>query len=253
MNPDVARDLERRMRRIADPDRARSLQWFFKTGRGEYGEGDRVLGLTVPQVRRLAKDYMDVPLDQVAGLLESRWHEIRMLALVLLTARYRDADEAERAKIYRLYLRRTDRINNWDLVDVSAPRIVGAHLATRPRAILRRLARSASVWERRIAVLATLAFISRGEFDDTLELATLLLDDPHDLMHKAVGWMLREVGKRDERVLCRYLDRHASRMPRTALRYAVERLSPARRTRYMSLRSSAATRTSRSGSAPGRD
>jgi 3-methyladenine DNA glycosylase AlkD len=192
----------------------------------------------MPQVRRLASEYAATPLEEVARLLDSRWHEVRMLAVVILTQQYRRADTATQTKIYRLYLRRTDRINNWDLVDVSAAGVVGAHLLTRPRAVLRRLARSSHLWERRIAIIATLAFIRNGEYDDTLELATRLLEDRHDLMHKAVGWMLREVGKRDALTLRRFLDRHGSQMPRTALRYAIERLSPAERRHYMARTSS---------------
>ncbi len=222
---------------MGDPDRARALQRFFKTAPGEYGEGDRFIGLTMPAVRRLATEYATVPLDEVERLLESRWHEVRTLAVVLLAQRFRKADEPTRGAIYRLYLRRTDRINNWDLVDISAAGIVGAHLLTRSRAILRRLARSTCVWERRIAIIATLAFIQRGEFKDTVDLATRLLADEHDLIHKAVGWMLREVGKRDEAVLLRFLDRHAAQMPRTALRYSIERLSRSRRIHYMAAQS----------------
>lgn len=229
----TAADALRRMQALADPKRAVALQRFFKTGPGEYGEGDRFLGLTVPQVRGLLRDYRDLPLSQVERLMESRWHEARTLAVALLAARYPRATAPDQAAIYRLYLRRTDRINNWDLVDISAPQVVGGHLMHRSRAPLRRLARSRSVWERRIAMVATAWFIRNGEFADTLGLARQLTDDRHDLIHKATGWMLREVGKRDERVLRRFLDRYASRLPRTALRYAIERLPPATRMRYM--------------------
>ncbi len=162
-----------------------------------------------------------------------------MVAVVLLASLYARRDEAARRAIYRLYLSRTDRINNWDLVDVSAPHVVGAHLVGRSRAVLRRLARSPSVWERRIAVLATFAFIRRGEFDDAMALARLLLTDSHDLIHKAVGWMLREIGKRDRHTLEHFLDHHAAHMPRTMLRYAVERLPRTGRQRYMSGRTRA--------------
>lgn len=225
------------MRAMADPDRAQVLQGFFKTGPGEYGEGDRFLGLTMPQVRHLVREYAHVTLDEVERLLESPWHEVRMLAVLLLAGRFREADRTTQTAIYRLYLQSTHRINNWDLVDVSAPGIVGAYLLTRSRAALRRLARSKSVWERRMAIISTMAFITRGQFGDTLALATRLLDDEHDLVHKAVGWMLREVGKRDERALLRFLDRHAARMPRTTLRYSLERLRPALRRQYMRARS----------------
>ena len=225
--------IERRVRALADPARARLLQGFFKTGPGQYGEGDRFLGLTMPQVRTVAAACRDTSLDEVERLLESPWHEMRMLALVILANSYGGASAARQADIYRLYLRRTDRINNWDLVDVTAPAVVGIHLLTRSRAPLRRLARSRNVWERRIAIVATAALIRRDDFSETVWIAELLLGDEHDLIHKAVGWMLREVGKRDEATLRRFLDAHAARMPRTALRYAIERLPPAHRRKYM--------------------
>jgi len=229
----TAAAIERRVRALGDPGRARLLQGFFKTGPGQYGEGDRFLGLTMPQVRTLAAAYRETPLDEVERLLDSPWHEVRMLALVILANGYRGASSARQADIYRLYLRRTDRINNWDLVDVTAPAVVGAHLLTRSRAPLRRLARSRAVWERRIAMVATAAFIRRDDFSETLWMAERLLGDEHDLIHKAVGWMLREVGKRDEATLRRFLDVHAAHMPRTALRYAIERLPQAQRGKYM--------------------
>lgn len=213
--------------------RAGQLQRFFKTGPGEYGEGDRFLGLTVPAVRRVATRARELPLDEVERLLESPWHEARLAALLVLVYQYERSDVARRRAVFRLYLRRTDRINNWDLVDLSAGRIVGAHLEGRSHALLGKLARSRSVWERRIAVIATQAFIDQGRFADTLALARLLTSDPHSLIHKAVGWMLREVGKRDERVLRRFLDRHAPALPRTTLRYAIERLPRATRRRYL--------------------
>lgn len=223
------------MRRMRSPARAAALMRFFKTGPGQYGEGDRFLGLTLPQIRALQRDLRGLPLPEIEKLLDSPWHEARTLAVALLAARYPKAPPAEQRDIYRLYLRRTDRINNWDLVDISAPAVVGGHLLHRSRAPLRRLARSKSVWERRIALLATFAFIRRDEFGDSLRLARQLSGDRHDLIHKATGWMLREVGKRDERVLRDFLDRHGARLPRTALRYAIERLSPAQRKRYMAL------------------
>lgn len=225
----------REMRGMRNPARATALLRFFKTGPGQYGEGDKFLGLTMPQIRQLARDYRDLPLPELEKLLESPWHEARSLALALLAARFPKAAREEQSAIYSLYLRRTDRINNWDLVDISAPAVVGAHLLERSKAPLRRLARSTSVWERRIAIVATLAFIKRNRFDDTLDLARQLSGDPHDLIHKATGWMLREVGKRDERVLRRFLDRSGADLPRTALRYSIERLSPTLRKRYMAL------------------
>lgn len=232
-----ARAIERRLLAMRAPDRASLLQRFFKTGPGEYGEGDRFLGLTMPQVRHLAAEFAETPVEELAALLESAWHEVRMLSVVLMAARYPRADSKAQLALHRLYLRRTDRINNWDLVDVSAPTVVGLHLLTRSRAVLRRLARSHTLWERRIAIVSTLTFIRHDQFDDTIALAAVLMDDAHDLMHKAVGWMLREVGKRDQSVLCRFLDAHAATMPRTMLRYAIERLPVSRRRQYMDARS----------------
>jgi hypothetical protein len=227
-----------RLRRAGDPVRAKFLPTFFKTGPGQYGEGDRFLGLTMPQVRQFGAEFRDLSLGEIEVLLESPWHEVRTLALVILVRRYRRGSVVEQGEIFRLYLGRTDRINNWDLVDISAPGIVGAHLLTRSRRLLARLARSSSVWERRIAIVATYRFIQDGQFDDTLSIAERLLADRHDLIHKGVGWMLREVGKRDEQVLRRFLDRHAPVLPRTALRYAIERLPEADRRRYLAARRS---------------
>ena len=225
----------REMRRLADPGTAAGSQRYFRTAPGQYGEGDRFLGLDASQIRALARKFAKLPLREIEALLESPWHEARLLAVVLLANAYPRADAKTQAQIYRLYLSRTDRINNWDLVDASAPEVVGGHLLERPRAPLYKLARSKSLWERRIAVVATHVFIRRGEFDDTLRLAELLMDDKHDLIHKAVGWMLREVGKKDERVLTGFLNQHAASLPRTALRYSIERLMPAQRKRYMAI------------------
>jgi 3-methyladenine DNA glycosylase AlkD len=231
----TARAVEKRLRALHNPARAEFVQGFFKSKPGEYGAGDKFLGLSVPQVRAIARELRALPLAEIEALLASPWHEVRLLAVILLAERYRKEDAATQEAIYRLYLRLTSRINNWDLVDSSAGPVVGAHLLRRSRAPLRRLARSRSLWERRIAIIATQHFIQRGEFDDTLQLAQQLLGDREDLIHKAVGWMLREVGKRDERVLTDFLDEHAGAMPRTALRYAIERLSPARRQKYMAV------------------
>ncbi len=227
--------VRKRLQALADPARATFLIGFFRTGPGEYGEGDRFLGINVPQIRQLVREFATLSLDDVERLLESTWHEARLLGLLLMANRYAKSDAAAQEGIYRLYLRRTDRINNWDLVDTSAPQVVGAHLWKRSRAPLRRLARSRSLWERRIAMVATQYFITRHDFDDAIAIAETLLSDGEDLIHKATGWMLREVGKRDEAALLRFLDRHAHHMPRTALRYSIERLSPGRKKHYMSI------------------
>jgi 3-methyladenine DNA glycosylase AlkD len=231
--PTSFRKIDKALVAIRNPAKARVLQWFFKTGPGEYGEGDRFLGVVVPQLRRLVPIFQDADSEAIEGLLRDPFHEKRMLALLLLVRQYERGDEAKRAAIERYYLSHTDRINNWDLVDLSAPNIVGAHRLTRTRGVLRRLARSRSMWERRIAIVATHAFIRAGEFGDTLAIADVLMDDREDLIHKACGWMLREVGKRDRRILEQYLEPRCRRMPRTMLRYAIERFPERLRKRYM--------------------
>lgn len=232
----------KRLRALGDADDAKFLQRFFRTGPGEYGEGDRFLGVRVPDTRRLARELRDMPLDQVELMLHSPWHEARQLAVILLADAYARGTAAERDAIFRVYLRNSARVNNWDLVDLSAPNVVGAHLATRPRARLDKLARSRNLWQRRIAIVATQHFIRQGEFDDTLRIARVLMHDSHDLIHKAVGWMLREVGKRDRAPLEAFLDAHAHEMPRTMLRYSIERLPVSDRQRYMGARKLAAPR-----------
>jgi 3-methyladenine DNA glycosylase AlkD len=217
----------------AEPDRVPTLQRFFKTGPGEYGEGDRLLGVRVPAVRAIARRHADLPLPEVTHLLASPIHEERLTALVILVRRYERGDEAERQAMVAVYLAHARDVSGWDLVDASAPQILGAHLLDRPRGLLDELARSDSVWERRIAIMATFAFVRAGQHDDTLRLARRLLHDEHDLIHKATGWMLREVGKRDEERLVGFLEEHGTVMPRTMLRYAAERLDPALRARLM--------------------
>jgi 3-methyladenine DNA glycosylase AlkD len=226
--------VQRQVRRLGDPIRAQHSLRFFKTGPGDYGEGDRFLGLTVPALRALAREHQDLPLKQITILLKSPWHEERALALLILVRQYARATPEERDQIYRAYLAHTKYINNWDLVDCSAEHIVGAHLAANgDRSTLTTLARSKDLWRRRIAVLATFHDIKRGSYRETLQLARLLLQDEHDLIHKAVGWMLREVGKRDRAQAEAFLKRHAARMPRTMLRYAVERFAPAERREWL--------------------
>lgn len=231
--PAMLARIRREIRSAADPAKARILAGFFKTGKGEYGEGDRFLGLTVPVSRAIARRNEGLPLVDVKRLLVSPWHEERLIALLLLIHDFERGDARTQHDTYRLYLAHTDRINNWDLVDLSAHRIVGAYLVRRDRTILRRLARSRSLWERRIAVVSTFRFIADRDPGDSLALAAMLLDDPEDLMHKAVGWMLREVGKKDIRALERFLVRHGRRMPRTMLRYAIERFPERRRKEYL--------------------
>jgi 3-methyladenine DNA glycosylase AlkD len=218
---------------LADPRQAELLQRFFKTGPGEYGHGDRFLGIKVPLLRRLAKQFVDLELSQADKLLTTKIHEQRLVALLILTYQYPRADRAAQEAIYRFYLTHTAWINNWDLVDLSAPKIVGAYLLPEDKRPLYILARSRSLWERRIAMVATMYFIYHGHFSDTFELSCILLNDPHDLIHKAVGWMLREVGKRDQKLLEAFLADTYQRMPRTMLRYAIERFPEDRRQQYL--------------------
>lgn len=220
----VLDDLRRELRQVAEPARIPAVRRALQVDRGGYGEGDTVIGVSVPDARAIARRFADLPVDSVVRLLRSSIHEERLVALFLLARRFETADDKQRERIFQTYLANTAHVNNWDLVDTSAPAIVGAHLLDRSRAPLRRLARSKSVWERRIAVVSTLAFIRADDHDETFRLARLLLRDEHDLIRKAVGWMLREVGKRDEPRLIAFLERHAHEMPRVTLRYAVERL-----------------------------
>lgn len=221
------------MRRLANPSRAKNSAWYFRTGKGEYGYGDRFLGLTVPDQRRLARRYRDLPLVAVLRLLRSPHHEHRLTAVFILVDQFSRGTDADRRRIATAYLAARRYINNWDIVDSSAPDLLGVFLLTRSRFVLSRLVRSTSVWDRRIAVLATSTFIRHGQLDDTLQLARYLLDDDHDLIHKAVGWMLREVGDRDAAVLRRFLRQYAGRMPRTMLRYAIEKFPPLERRRWL--------------------
>jgi 3-methyladenine DNA glycosylase AlkD len=217
----------------ADPRQAEILQRFFKTGPGQYGEGDIFIGVMVPQTRAVAKAFRTAPLDEIAGLLKSRVHEERLLALMMLVEQYARGNEKTKKAVYASYLRNTRHINNWDLVDLSAPQIVGGHLMARDRSILRKLAVSKSLWERRISVLATFRFIKDDDFSDAIAIAEMLIDDEHDLIHKAVGWMLREIGKRDMAVEEEFLRGKYKRMPRTMLRYAIERFPEKKRKSYL--------------------
>ena len=224
-------DLKKELRASADPERARNSAWFFKTGEGQYGHGDRFIGLTVPTIRRIAHRYVHLPLTDVTKLLASPIHEYRFAALEILVAQYERGNEKP---VFDFYLKHTRFVNNWDLVDTSAPYIVGEHLLTRPRKVLYRLAKSKNIWERRIAIVSTMMFIRAGETEDTFAIARLLLADDHDLIHKAVGWMLREAGKQSTPALLRFLNEHRGEMPRATLRYAIERFPAAERKRLLS-------------------
>lgn len=222
-----------RLREMADPEHAAFVAGYFRTGPGEYGEGDRFLGIRIPALRKLARALRGTSLDEAAALLRSEWHEARMLALLLLVDAYTRGDAATREAVHALYRANLRYVNNWDLVDTSAPHIVGAHLWEGDRAELERLAGSDSLWERRIAMLATQHFIRRGDFGTAVRIAELLVDDGHDLIHKAVGWMLREIGDRDRAAEEAFLRRHARTMPRTMLRYAIEKFPPDLRQAYL--------------------
>ncbi len=221
------------LRAYANESDAKFLQRFFKTGPGEYGEGDRFIGVRVPATRRVARRYRDLPLTDTLVLLQSPIHEERLLALILLVEKYRQGTSDEQSEIYRQYLDNTRHINSWDLVDVSAEHIVGAYLKNRSRSPLYELARSDCLWERRIAIMATFHFIKNNEFGETLKIAEMLVADDQDLIHKAVGWMLREIGKRDQDTEVSFLKKYYQRMPRTMLRYAIEKFPENVRQQYL--------------------
>ena len=222
-------EIKKELRKLADPEKAKLLQGFFKTGPGEYGEGDVFLGIVMPKQREVVKKYKDASFEDVRALLDSEIHEHRMVGLLILVQKY----PKDKKRIYDFYMKNRKRINNWDLVDVTTPNIVGDYLLDKDRRVLYELAKSKNIWERRISVLATFMFIKNNDYDDSLKIAELLLEDKHDLIHKAVGWMLREIGKRDQRVEERFLKKYHKKMPRTMLRYAIERFDERKRKYYM--------------------
>lgn len=228
-----AEAIEREIREYINPVKREYLPKFFKTGKGQYGEGDKFLGVVVPDTRSVAKRHKDAPFDVMAELLQSQWHECRLCALLMLVERFKKSGEKERKLIYDFYLSQTARINNWDLVDLSAPGIVGEYLKDKPREHLYRLADSGVLWEQRIAVVSTYTLIKNRDFIDILSLSERLLHHPHDLMRKAVGWMLREMGKRDKDLLVQFLEKHYRTMPRTMLRYAIEKFPEEERKEFM--------------------
>ena len=226
-------NFKKELKKISDPRQAKILQRFFKTGKGEYGEGDIFLGVKVPDQRKIANKFSELSLKDLEKLLSSKIHEYRMSALFILIKQYEKANEQEKKKIFDFYLKNTKNINNWDLVDLSAPKIVGDFLLDKPKDVLYKLAKSNNLWERRIAIVSTVVFIRNNKFKDTLKISKTLLLDKHDLIHKAVGWMLREVGKRNQKVEEKFLKKHYSKMPRVMLRYAIERFEEKKRKFYL--------------------
>ena len=225
--------LQTELEKLANPDLAHFAQRFFRTGLGEYGDGDRFRGIRVPEIRKLVSKHAVLPLDETKCLLRSEFHEDRLLALLILVRQFAKGVELDRTRIYELYLKNMDAVNNWNLVDSSAPYIVGPYLLHKDRQPLHHLARSVDLWHRRIAIIATSHFIRNNDFADTLAISEVLLDDREDLIHKAVGWMLREVGKRNLEIELAFLKKHAGKMPRTMLRYAIEKFPESQRKAWL--------------------
>ena len=220
------------MKKLSNPKKAKLLSRFFKSGKGENGEGDIFLGVTVPESRKIAIKYKSLSLEEVEDLLKSKIHEERLIALLLLVHNYQKHPE-KRQEIYNFYPKSTKYINNWDLVDLSCHQIIGEYLLDKNRAVLYKLANSSNLWEKRISIISTAAFIRKNQFKDTISISKILLKDKHDLIHKAVGWMLREVGKRDKEELINFLNSHYKEMPRTMLRYSIEKLPEKQRKSYL--------------------
>ncbi len=222
------------LKKLADPQRAKNYSRFFKTGKGQYGEGDKFLGINVPQQRQLSRKYKNLPLNDLQKLLDDPFHECRILSLMILVNKYKKSkDDQEKKEITDLYLKNAAKINNWDMVDISAPHIPGDYFLDKNKSILYSLAKSKNLWQRRIAVLSTFGFIRENHFQDSLKIAEILLHDPHDLIHKAVGWMLREIGKRDRGIEEKFLKKYYQVMPRTMLRYAIEKFDEKTRDFYL--------------------
>lgn len=230
----TAKDIQKELENVFSPEKRDFFPHFFKTGKGQYGEGDKFIGVVVPDIRKIAKANKTLPFDEVTILLNNEYHECRMCALFILIEQYKKAKEEDRKLLVDFYLAHSNRINNWDLVDLSAKDILGEYLLDKKdRSILYKLVKSDLLWDQRIAVIATFAFIKKNDFNDISHLSEELLPHKHDLMHKATGWMLREAGKRDKDVLIAFLDKHYQKMPRTMLRYSIEKLTPEEKTYYM--------------------
>lgn len=229
----ITKIITSKLQALSNAEKREIFPKFFKAGKGEYGEGDRFLGVTVPNIRAIAKLHKDISLDEIRDLMQSEWHEVRLCALLIMVEKSKKKDEALRKELFNLYLSLTNRINNWDLVDLSCRFIVGEYLLDKSRDILYQLAHSPLLWDNRIAIVSTYAFIRKGQLEDTYVLSDIMMHHPHDLMHKAIGWMLREAGKRDANRLYNYVMSHRADMPRTMLRYAIEKFSPTERSILM--------------------
>ncbi|MCW3975520.1 MAG: DNA alkylation repair protein [Candidatus Bathyarchaeota archaeon] len=229
----ITEDVKKELKKLENKKLKELLQGYFKTGKGEYGEGDIFLGIKIGPQREIAGRYKDLSLKDIEGLLDSRIHEYRLTALLILINKYNKIDENGKKKVFETYMKKRDRINNWDLVDLSAPKIVGSFLVDKDRKILYDLAKSENVWDRRISIISTFAFIRSYDFKDAVSLAEVLLKDEHDLIHKAVGWVLREIGKKDLNIEEEFLKKHYKEMPRTMLRYSIERFDNKKKKFYM--------------------
>ncbi len=225
----ITKTITSELQALSDTEKQEIFPRFFKTGKGEYGEGDRFLGVTVPNIRAIAKQYKNISLNEIRELMQSEWHEVRLCTLLIMVEKSKKKDEALRQQLFDLYLSQTDRINNWDLVDLSCRFIIGEYLLDKSRDILYHLAQSPLLWDNRIAIVSTYAFIRKGQLEDTYTLSDLMMQHPHDLMHKAIGWMLREAGKRNPERLYDYVMSHRADIPRTMLRYAIEKFPPKER------------------------
>lgn len=226
-------ELRTKIKILSNPEISKTMRWFFKTGKGDYGEGDVFAGLNVPTQRKLAREFKDLSIVDLKILLNSKLHEERLISLFILVNNYEKAEEKEKEKIYSFYLKNRKGVNNWDLVDLSAPKIIGKHLLNKDKRLLFKFAVSKNLWERRMAILSTYEFIRNDDFNTTLKIAGLLLQEEDDLIHKAVGWMLREIGKRDLRAEEKFLKSHYKKMPRTMLRYAIEKFPETKRKKYL--------------------
>lgn len=225
----LTKTITNKLQALSDAEKREIFPKFFKAGKGEYGEGDRFLGVTVPNIRAIAKLHKDISIEEIRELIQSEWHEVRLCALIIMVEKSKKKDEALRKELFNLYLSQTKRINNWDLIDLSCRFIIGEYLLDKSRDILYQLAQSSLLWDNRIAIVSTYAFIRKGQLEDTYALSDLMMQHPHDLMHKAIGWMLREAGKRNPERLYDYVMSHRADMPRTMLRYAIEKFSPKER------------------------